>query len=466
MKERPDAPADTTAPDGRDPSVDAGRRRLLARIALAGVASYAAPTFTTLGVARADDDDGGDRGSGGRSGGRRGGRDRSGPSRVRRQPQPQRQAAPRAQPVQRVRLPPPEILMTLPPGTSLAPLDAAGYRILAQRVSLRFGRLFLRLALPRGRTVPEARRELVALFPTAVADRNTFYQPDEFLCADGQCDSHEMIGWSGWPSALAPRIGMIDTGINTAHAALAGRNLTVHQIEMEDRAAAGRRHGTAIAALLIGDPASSTPGLMPMAELIAVEAFHQRGNGEAADAYSLAEAVEILIDAGVSVINMSFSGPNNQVLEDLTREVAGLGILLVAAAGNGGPGAEPAFPAAWPHVVAVTAVDSRQRIYRQANQGAYIDFAAPGVNVWTAASISGGRLKSGTSYAAPFVTAVLAVERLRRPDEPAEATLARMIGCVTDLGEAGFDPVFGNGIISMENQCFAEEEQLFSVSGE
>jgi subtilisin family serine protease len=141
-------------------------------------------------------------------------------------------------------------------------------------------------------------------------------------------------------------------------------------------------------------------------------------------------------------------------------------VALVAAAGNGGAGAPPAYPAAWPHVLAVTAVDSRQRVYRQANQGPYISLAAPGVGVWTAASISGGRLKSGTSFAVPFVTAALAVQRLRAPDEALDITITQMIDCAQDLGEAGFDPVFGHGLVSAPGTCKGEPSEIFSVSGE
>src|SRR5690606_9061060 len=125
-------------------------------------------------------------------------------------------------------------------------------------------------------------------------------------------------------------------------------------------------------------------------------------------AFSLAEALDRLVILGVRVINLSFSGPENLILHEMILRAAEAGIALVAAAGNGGAGAPAAYPAAWPEVIAVTAVDTQHRPYRQANRGDYINFAAPGVNLWAAASISGGRLKSGTSYAAPFVTAALA----------------------------------------------------------
>lgn len=323
-----------------------------------------------------------------------------------------------------------------------------------------------RLGLPAGRNPAQAVAELAQLLPGGTADENHLYGTDDFLCANGTCAAHEAIGWSGWPSAFAPRIGMVDTGINVDHEALVGQNLTVFQADLGARDAAGRQHGTAIAAMLVGRMDSRVPGLLPYAELIAVEAFHRSGVGDQADAFSLATAIDILLAEKVSVINLSFSGPENKVLRDITERAAAQSVALIAAAGNGGAGAKPAYPAAWPHVVAVTAVDSRGRIYRQANQGPYISLAAPGVGVWTAASISGGRLKSGTSFAVPFVTAALAVQRKRFPDVPMETTLGQLIDCAQDLGEAGYDPVFGHGLLSAPGTCNGAASDIFAISGE
>ena len=70
----------------------------------------------------------------------------------------------------------------------------------------------------------------------------------------------------------------------------------------------------------------------------------------------------------------------------------------------GGRG-RPAYPAAYGSVIAVTAVDANCRIYRMANKGAYVDFAMPCVEAWTA-SPGGGRYQSGTSLASPFIAAL------------------------------------------------------------
>ena len=312
--------------------------------------------------------------------------------------------------------------------------------------------------------------ELAQLLPGTTADLNHLFVPDDFLCRDGFCEAHVVAGWSGWPSALAPRLGMIDTGVNVDHEALSGQKLTVVQATLAERDAAGRQHGTAVAAMLIGRMESRVPGLLPYAELIAVEAFHQGASGEAADAFALSDALQQLIDARVQVVNLSFSGPENAVFGRVVAEALTHEIGLVAAAGNGGPGAPPVYPAAWAGVVAVTAVDAELDPYRQAARGPHVDFAAPGVNLWTAASISGGRLRSGTSYAAPFVTAALAVERARRPGQPVAEAVAELSRCAMDLGEAGRDPVFGSGLISSPKQCLAENPGAgsgeFHLSGE
>lgn len=433
---------------------DLARRALLRRIGLAGTIAYTAPALTALGMARA---------SGGGSG--RSGPSISGPSlsvpsgaSLRRQPQQS----------QRRRVPPqpPEILLALPGGQSLAAVEALGYRVLGSHVNDTLALMLYRLGLPAGRSPDQARAELVRLLPDATADANHLYTPDAFLCSDGTCDAHEMIGWSGWPSAFAPRIGMIDTGINVDHAALAGQKLTVIQTDLAERDAASRQHGTAIAAMLTGRMDSRVPGLLPHAELIAVEAFHRGGSGDQADAFSLVNAIDQLLAENVSVINLSFSGPENALLREITARAVARDVALVAAAGNGGAGAAPAYPAAWPHVVAVTAVDQRGRVYRQANQGPYISLAAPGVGLWTAASISGGRLRSGTSYAAPFVTAALAVQRMRATWMSVEEVVSHMLSCAQDLGEAGYDPVFGHGLVSAPGSCEGTASEIFSISGE
>lgn len=452
--------------------VDIARRRLLRKIGLGAGLAYIAPALSGLSVARASGGSGGGGGGSGPSGpssNTRSGSDSGGETRstTRREPERVIRQEPVREPVRRSPIPAPlpEIVALVPLGQSLVPALNAGFTAVAQTDLIGAGGVLVRFGLPQGRNLADAIVELAELLPGALADENHLYTPDDFLCEGEDCAAHAMIGWAGWPSAMRPRLGMIDTGINTDHPALQDRRLTVHQVDLGTRDAAGRQHGTAIAAMLVGSVDGRVPGLLPDATLIAVEAFHKRGATEQADAFSVTGALGLLVSEGVDVINMSFSGPANRVLERLIDRAAESGIGLVAAAGNGGPGAAPAYPAAWPQVIAVTAIDAREGIYRQANQGPYVALAAPGVNIWTAASVSGGRLRSGTSYAAPFVTAALAVESKRAPQLDIADVTGQLLACARDLGEAGFDPVFGHGLVSAPGQC-ESGAQIFSVSGE
>ena len=297
-----------------------------------------------------------------------------------------------------------------------AELQRRGYVVLEERpLGLTPGRASLRLSVPRGLTLEAARDDVRAVAPGANADFNHFYRSDETPeaappCQGPACDARSQIRWPlplGSPAvecrADAP-IGMVDTGVNAAHPALAGR-VDAIRLDPSVGAAADAVHGTAVAALLAGAPDSSTPGLLPDAPLIAVDTFHKVGGDQRSDAFSLIAGLDLLAGRGVRVINLSLSGPANAALEQVIRLLHDRGTVLVAAVGNGGAAAGLAWPAAYPEVIAVTAVDSRDAPYRRAQQGPHVELAAPGVQVWTAASVAGGRRRNGTSFAAPFVSA-------------------------------------------------------------
>jgi subtilisin family serine protease len=187
---------------------------------------------------------------------------------------------------------------------------------------------------------------------------------------------------------------------------------------------------------------------------MAVDAFYRDGGtADRTDVTSLVTAIEALAERGVRVINMSLSGPANEVLQNAIAGAQAKGIVIVAAAGNNGAGAEPSYPAAYPGVVAVTAVDHDLNVYRRATRGPYVDLAAPGVNVWTASAQGTGSLKTGTSYAVPFVSAAAGVLLASRPDLDMKAVQARLEEATLDLGQPGRDPTFGFGLIQMAGLC-------------
>jgi len=255
---------------------------------------------------------------------------------------------------------------------------------------------------------------------------------------------------SATPAAMAPvaksvraRIGLVDARVNASHPML--RNVKVSSKSFGFASSADQEHGTAVASRI----AEAAPG----ASLVVASVFSELNNGqEMASVDAIARALNWLAVINVPVINLSLAGPPNPILETVTAKLIAKGHVLVAAVGNEGPHASPQYPAAYNDVVGVTAVDSDNRVYLYANQGAYVDFAAPGVNTRVATKEADEETVSGTSYAAPVVAAALA-RRLKQPDrqlaKQAERELAKS---AQDAGEPGRDPVYGFGIVTLHER--------------
>ncbi|HEV2866865.1 MAG TPA: S8 family serine peptidase, partial [Allosphingosinicella sp.] len=292
-----------------------------------------------------------------------------------------------------------------------------------------------RLAAPAGMSANEALAALRAIDPAATVDVAHYYGL-HYGTSGGRSARVGLAVTAGSSGRRGPpvRVGMIDTGV-AAHPALNG--VTVEAREFTPAAAADTGHGTAVASLLARDGAT---------QIVAANVFRGDATRHFTSADAIIRGLAWLSEADVPVINISLAGPRNLILDRLIARVVARGHIVVAAAGNGGPAAPPAYPAALPNVVAVTAVDSRNRVYRYANRGAYVLVAARGVAVPAAAP--GGRLGAytGTSFAAPHVAAVLArcARRVRPSNSACVANMARQ---AVDLGDPGRDPVYGLGLI-------------------
>jgi subtilisin family serine protease len=278
-------------------------------------------------------------------------------------------------------------------------------------------------------------------------------------CAANRCFAREVMGWKDTLSQCARglKVGVIDTDIDEAHPTFSGRHIHRFDFAPDGRLPAPNWHGTAVLSLLAGSPVTSTPGLIPDADFYAANVFYSDEHGDmAADTISLLKALDWMKKFDVKLINMSFSGPPDALVGDAIARMSDSGVIFVAAAGNEGPTAEPSYPAAYPQVIAVTAVTKDLRNYRYANRGPHIEFSAPGVDIWTAAPGASAGFHSGTSFAAPHVTAVLAVE----PPEALQEGKADLLDnlAVMDLGKEGRDPVYGRGLLLAPSECTPPED--------
>jgi hypothetical protein len=397
------------------------------------------------------DDDGDDDGGGGGEGGGDGfsGSDR------RATPRATRQAGPEVQ------LALPEIVVA-----DLAPevvddLRAEGFSVI-ERVDLpAVPAVIWRLAPPADLPIEAARDRLRALPGGEAADVNHLYRPAQATadppCTHANCAAHALVGWPG-PAQRATcgaplPIGVIDTAVNPDHDLLAGARLQVERLGDLPGEGSAAGHGTAVVSVLLGLAGSRVEGLLPEGEVLAVDVFSRLGGDERADTVALLRGLDRVAAAGLRVVNLSLSGPPNTALGAMIDRLAAGGMVLVASAGNGGPQAEPAFPAAHPGVIAVTAVDARGRPYRQAQRGEHLDLAAPGVGLMLATSISGARERSGTSFATPFVSAALALLLAQEPELGPQALRERLAGLARDAGAEGVDPVYGLGVLQVAGLC-------------
>ena len=373
----------------------------------------------------------------------------------------------RAAPVQAPRPPAPEFapseIVTLAlDETDLAALLAQGFTVTEEAQITTLGLTSRRLAIPAGLTLTEARAAVRTLPSGQDADFNHYYRSEQAFdgsCKGADCPARQMIAWPAPSSRLGTcgssvTLGMIDTDINEDHETFAGARLEVTRLNRDRADPSKAVHGTAVAALLVGDPSTRSPGLVPGARLVAVDTFHRQGGDERSDSFSLIQGLDLLAQGGAQVVNLSLAGPPNTALAAMVdRMVMEQNIVVVAAVGNDGPRAEPAHPAALAPVIAVTAVDRRGTVFRRAQRGEAVDLAAPGVNVWTAASISGARWKTGTSFAVPFVTAAAAMLRESRPELTAAEIAQALVERARDLGDPGRDPVYGAGLLNIDGLC-------------
>lgn len=317
-------------------------------------------------------------------------------------------------------------------GAAIDTIRTAGFSIIAERPLAAFSETLARVRVRAGRSVEQVIAELQALAPLASIAPHHLFRPsaDDVAGGDG--------GEGVLPASAdaAGHVGVIDTGADASWPGLA--RFVVQTEGFADGGYTSRAHGTRVSEIV-----ARSGALLTVADVFGLDA----ANRLVAPAAAIACAIDWLIKNHVRVINISIEGPDNVVLAHVIKRALADDVAIVAAAGNGGPGAEPAFPAAYPGVIAVTAVDEKGQIYRRANRGDYIAFAARGVRVISEyeSAINSQKTVSGTSFASPVVAAVIA----RRIAGAAglESVLASLKSEARDLGAPGRDAIYGWGEI-------------------
>lgn len=329
-----------------------------------------------------------------------------------------------------------EVVAVAPTAEARAAARARGFTVSETVDADGLGLTLIVLRAPEGMSTRRALEALRELDPQGAYDYNHVYLGAGVTSAQPSPPAQQPRGGGGGGGA---RIGLIDSGVATAHPALASAR--IQQRGFAGPQAVGDAHGTAVASLLLAADGEA-------ASLYVADVYGGRPTGGGASA--IVSALSWLAQSGVAVINISLVGPPNRALEAGISAAIARGHVIVAAVGNDGPSAPPLYPASYPGVIGVTGVDTNNRALPEAGRGDQVDFAAPGSDLSAATTTGGFAPVRGTSFAAPIVAGLIA-QRLSAPNaQAAAAAQAQLALAADDLGARGRDRTFGVGLVGQD----------------
>ena len=236
-------------------------------------------------------------------------------------------------------------------------------------------------------------------------------------------------------------VAVIDSGIDVKHPELAGA--IADAFDALDSKEGPHIHGTGIAGAIVSH--ARLMGSAPAARILAIRAFGAAPGGAESTSFVILKALDYAAAHGAQIVNMSFAGPKDAVIERAIAATAARGIVMVAASGNQGPKSPPLYPAANANVIAVTATDAEDKLFAASSRGSHIAVAAPGADIFLPAPDGKYQITSGTSFSAAYVSGVAALMLERNPALKASELRAILMKTARDLGAPGRDDLFGAG---------------------
>ena len=318
-----------------------------------------------------------------------------------------------------------EVIALDPDPATLAAVAAAGFTRIAQERIEGLEISEVQLRVPPGWSVDRALSRLRRIAPGGAFAANHLHGQSGIAGAALAGAALLVQGRAPGPAS----VGIIDGGV-AVHPALRG---SVQQRGFAAGAPRPNAHATAIASLIAGE--GPIRGAAPGAALVVADVYGSDPAG--GNALALARALGWMTVQRVPVVAISLVGPANALVERAIGQAQARGVHVVAAVGNDGPAAPPAYPASYPGVIAVTGVDGRDRVLAEAGRASHLDYAAPAADM--AAAGANGRIAAvrGTSFAVPFVAGrLVAYVRAARP-------IAALDAEATERGRRGV----GRGVI-------------------
>jgi subtilisin family serine protease len=250
-------------------------------------------------------------------------------------------------------------------------------------------------------------------------------------------------------------IAVIDSGIDVKHPEFA--NAIADNFDALGSKEGPHVHGTGIAGAIVSH--ARLMGSAPAARILAIRAFGAALKGAESTSYVILKGLDYAAAHGAQIVNMSFAGPKDPLIERGIAATIAKGIVMVAAVGNAGPKSPPLYPAANTNVIAVTATDAQDRLFAASNRGSHIAISAPGVDIFLPAPDEKYQMTSGTSFSAAYVSGLAALMLERSPALKPDEVRAILMKTARDLGAPGRDDLFGAG----EADAFAAVSAVSTV---
>ena len=250
-------------------------------------------------------------------------------------------------------------------------------------------------------------------------------------------------------------VAVLDSGVDETHPDLAGHLLPAVDLVEDGRAGDAFGHGTRVAGVIAAAlDGAGIAGLAGESQVLPIRILTATGEG---DQNRTARGIRAAVAAGAQVINLSLSSPSQSTFQAEAIQFAlDHGVVVVAAAGNRREEGSPTvFPAAYPGVIGVSSVGRDLAISDFASQGTAIDLVAPGGQILTTQVGGGWESDDGTSLAAAFVSAAVALVRAANPTLAPDAVAQVLFDTARDLGAPGRDDDFGHGLLRADRAVHA-----------
>lgn len=242
-------------------------------------------------------------------------------------------------------------------------------------------------------------------------------------------------------------VALLDTGVRANHPDLSGKVAAGYNAITKKKGARAddNGHGTFLAGMIVGKHnGGGVAGIAPGARLLPVKVLNKNGVGDSDD---IARGIIWAVDNGADVINMSFGADATNRVEAAAIDYArGQGVTLVAAAGNEGF-KQVLYPAGYPGVLGVGSIDAQNQQSTFSNSGAHVDVVAPGTGILSSSNDGGYTWTSGTSMSTAYVSGIAALAMSYSPGAGGEPLAQQIQATALDLGAAGPDADFGNGLV-------------------